>query len=283
VVAFKNAMNATIGLTKLGVDSELLGWLAGSGVVAKLTAEFWAFSHPELLAIVQVPVTVALLTKLAQDGLSGFEKSQLKFQVETAIKKIKSALLGIIQSKLTLEEALVKIMVQPTHADSGFPSLTAGPPVPLSTLGKLPPLPSAIFAPPLTLTVTPWSTFPALHMKTATPVKLRDATQMYQPVRGTSADSSRYYVVAANKDLRIAARLESGTLSVRIEGPGWEKHKAKIAACGFSTIKPKEGYASLHLGVGPDAMLAGKTLGAVLMGLGLEMQTPLPNLKLIAG
>jgi hypothetical protein len=55
-------------------------------------------------------------------------------------------------------------------------------------------------------------------MKTAAPVPLRTASQMYQPVKGSSL-GSRYFVVAANQDLRIAAKWESGALAIRIEGP----------------------------------------------------------------
>ena len=103
---------------------------------------------------------------------------------------------------------------------------------------------------------------------------------MYQPVRGTDG-TSRYFVVAANKDLRVAARFINQQLSVRIEGPAWEKHAPSIAACGFDKVLKDKGYASLHLAVGPDTVLASKTLGAILLGLGIPMDTPLPSLSVI--
>lgn len=133
--------------------------------------------------------------------------------------------------------------------------------------------------PKTTPVASPWPSFDLKALKTASPIKLRDATQMYQPVRGSSPNS-RYFLVAANDDLRIAARYKGMSLSVRIEGPGWEKHSPGIKACGFDNVQPEQGYASIHLHVG-DAVIAGKALGAILLGLGVELQTPVPNLAVI--
>jgi hypothetical protein len=117
-------------------------------------------------------------------------------------------------------------------------------------------------------------------MQTAKQVKLRDATMMYQPVLGTSS-GSRYFVVGANKAVRVAARLSMSSLSIRIEGPGWKNHVSGVGAMGF-TVNSDKDYASLHLNVGDDLQMAAKTLGAVLLGLGLPLETPLPNIKRIA-
>jgi hypothetical protein len=125
----------------------------------------------------------------------------------------------------------------------------------------------------------PWASFDKQALKSATPIKLRDATRMYQPVRGSSPNS-RYFLVGANDDLRIAARYKGTSLSVRIEGPAWEKHSPSITACGFDNVQPGQGYASIHLHVA-DAVIAGKALGAILLGLGVELQTPVPNLDVI--
>lgn len=131
---------------------------------------------------------------------------------------------------------------------------------------------------PVPHTIGLWSEFPESMKKSADLVPLRQATQMYQPVHGTSA-GSRYFVVAANADLRVAARLQGQTLSVRIEGKGWDKYKEKMTAVGFSKVNANKQYASLHLDVGYDKVMASKTLGAVLMGLGIPMDTPLPDLQ----
>ena len=124
-----------------------------------------------------------------------------------------------------------------------------------------------------------WAKFERKKMFTSTPVKLREATQMYQPVYGTSS-GSRYFVVAANDDLRVAARIEAGTLSIRIEGPHWVKHAKAIAAFGFTNVNADKGYASMHLNVG-DMAAGRKALGAVIAGLGIQMDTVVPDLQLL--
>lgn len=123
-----------------------------------------------------------------------------------------------------------------------------------------------------------WPEFPADTKTFAPLVKLRDANMMYQPVQGTSK-SSRYYVVGASADLRIAARRQGGSLSVRVEGPGWSKFKGAMKLAGFQKVEESQQYASLHLNVGTDAVLLAKTLGAVLMGLGVKLDTPMPELS----
>ena len=127
-----------------------------------------------------------------------------------------------------------------------------------------------------------WPTFALDCLNTAATVKLRDASKMYQPVKGTS-QGSRYFLVAADKDVRIAARYGGQSISIRIEGPGWKKHKSVIESAGFTTVALDKDYASVHLEVGNDLMMANKTLGAVLMGLGLPLETPFPNLAVIKG
>ena len=127
---------------------------------------------------------------------------------------------------------------------------------------------------------TAWPQFDLGKLKTGELVKLRDATMMYQPVHGSST-ASRYFVVAANKDIRVAARWKGSALSIRIEGPGLDQHVGSIKACGFDNVNQGKAYASLHLEVGLDQVLASKALGAVLLGLGLPLETPIPRLELI--
>ena len=74
-------------------------------------------------------------------------------------------------------------------------------------------------------------------------------------------------MVGGNQDLRIAARLTGGTLSVRIEGYSWLKHKTAIAQCGFDVYADQKDYASLHLNAGAlNPAMAHKTMGAILVG-----------------
>ena len=124
-----------------------------------------------------------------------------------------------------------------------------------------------------------WAPVDVNKLKVLPVCKLREAKKMYQPVHGSST-GSRYFMVAGNADLRIAARFKGGTLSVRIEGDGWMKHASAMSTCGFDTHGDKA-YASVHLAVGGDLVLANKTLGALIMGLGIPMETPYPNLSLI--
>lgn len=101
-------------------------------------------------------------------------------------------------------------------------------------------------------------------------IPLRQATRLYQPVKGTSP-GVRYYLIAANEDIRVAARRTGNGLAIRIEGPGLAKHSKAVSAIGFE-VKDKATYASLHLGA-QDKVLAFKTLGAILGGLGFDFQT----------
>jgi hypothetical protein len=120
----------------------------------------------------------------------------------------------------------------------------------------------------------------ALNLQFATgkepAVKLGDATKMYQQVFA-SEPHSRYVVVAMAADLKFAARLLGEVLSLRVEGVGLKKHKDRLTVAGFS--KFGEDYASVHLAITGDKMLAAKTLGAVLMGLGLPLLTPWPDVS----
>ena len=141
----------------------------------------------------------------------------------------------------------------------------------MSFTGKKEPSPTSGF----------WPMFDVKQLKTAPLVKLRDAHKMYQPVHGSSS-GSRYTLVGGNAEVRIAARYTGGQLSVRIEGPGWQKHASAIGDIGFECYNAKD-YASMHLAVGEDTKMANKTLGAILLGLGIPLETPLPNVTVFKG
>jgi hypothetical protein len=99
------------------------------------------------------------------------------------------------------------------------------------------------------------------------PVALKDAKLLYQPVHGTSSGSV-YFVVALKSDLKIAARIKNvSQVSIRAEG-NIEKYGAKLEAMGM-TKNVSQGYYSMHLK--PDsAEVATRCVGAVLMGLGVK-------------
>ena len=109
------------------------------------------------------------------------------------------------------------------------------------------------------------------------PVKLREATKLYQPVKGTA---KRYHLVGASDDIRVAIKWIPGqnNLSIRVEGPGLDAKKKELVALG---LDDKNGeYLSLHLTM-PDALLARKTVGSILMAIG-GIETPLPDIGRVA-
>jgi len=121
-----------------------------------------------------------------------------------------------------------------------------------------------------------WLTFDIKQMKTAPLVRLMEATHMYQPVSGSS-EGSRYFMVAASLQIKMAARYRNNQLSMRLEG---DFHKYK-ALKGLSDFEIKsDNHASLHTEI-TDAKLAAKTLGAVMLDLDIMFETPIPNFYII--
>ena len=112
-------------------------------------------------------------------------------------------------------------------------------------------------------------------------VKLSQATTMYQPVKATS-DSSTYHCIGIAGKLKFGARwVSNSNLSIRVEGPV-SKFKAPLVAAGFNEDYIQKGYTSVHFN-GIEELIAKRALGAVLMGTGLEFETPLPELGVING
>lgn len=111
------------------------------------------------------------------------------------------------------------------------------------------------------------------------PVKLTQATQMYQPVTSTTG-GSMYHVIALARVARVAARFKGDLVSMRIEGFS-KKHHEALEANGFNIHGGD--YASLHVDCANAETnnLARRTIGAVLMGLGMTFRTPTPNLSVI--
>ena len=222
---------------------------------------------------VRIALAVGPAMALAQGKVSAEVLPPLKQAVHAAI--------GYFMDKVNNNDALVSFDYYAEMAKTGSmqvgamtlllqgkPAPAFKEPGPKAPAGQTPPAPAA-----------KWPYFDPQTLKSAPTIKLRDATRMYEPVQGSSPQS-RYFLVAANQDLRIAARYKGTSLSVRIEGPSWEKHKHQIAACGFDNVQVDKGYASIHLHVG-DPITAGKALGAILLGLGMPLETPLPELKMI--
>lgn len=107
-----------------------------------------------------------------------------------------------------------------------------------------------------------FSPFASKPSKSKNQVKLIDATEMLQPVFGTS-NGSVYYSVAFFTDLKVAMRRSGQTVSFRAEG-NVAKHLKALQSLGFSD---KGGYASAHLEV-KDNELLHKTFGALIGAVG---------------
>lgn len=124
-----------------------------------------------------------------------------------------------------------------------------------------------------------WGMMTPAEAKTMKPVSLVLADKMYQPVIGTSSPEP-YYVVALRDDLKVAARLKGGSLSVRIEGTGFSKYTALLKDAELQVHGMS--HASLHLDT-KGAKMAARALGAVLCSLNINFDTPAPVLKNIGG
>jgi hypothetical protein len=99
------------------------------------------------------------------------------------------------------------------------------------------------------------------------PVKLSNATELYQPVLGTS-QSSVYYTFALFPGLKLAARIAGNKLSVRAEGAALIDYLDTLKD-NFK-MDPSSGYASAHYVVDEGAGLMVKTLAAIVGVLGFE-------------
>lgn len=267
----KISLNALAAIKKIGIAQDQYDWLVAEEVLIKLTAEqfeFWLFETATQTPCMEVvPVKLDQLQKLTGGLLPFGEKMALAKSLSAVIQKLRTAVtLGALTPK------------------QGVPIVPATPVSTKPDPMQLPPLPNSgtapVAEPPAPKTVPTWPEFPTAKMMSYPTVKLRDATQMYQPVNGTST-GSRYFVVAGSKDVRIAARYKDKKLSVRIEGSNIEAFKPAITGIGMAYGGNKE-YASMHLNADTPT-IAAKALGAILVGLGIPLNSPLPNIQIIAG
>lgn len=96
------------------------------------------------------------------------------------------------------------------------------------------------------------------------PVKLRDAKDLGQAVFGTSKGSV-YWTIAVSERVKIAARVQGTSISIRAEG---EPIGTEIAALKASGLTPaSEGHYSMHLEAGQVPVA--RVLGAFLLGVGI--------------
>ncbi len=121
-----------------------------------------------------------------------------------------------------------------------------------------------------------YKVYPENELSTGEQVRLSEATMMYQPVFGTSA-GSRYFLVAASSDLKVAARWINGSLSLRVEG-AISKHIEELMASGICA--QSKAHFSVHMEC--DQMLAAKAVGSAIVGMGQDWVTPVPKFSIIA-
>lgn len=107
---------------------------------------------------------------------------------------------------------------------------------------------------------------PEWPSKTA-PIKLHQATELYQPVMGTNA-TSVYYTFALFPGLKLAAKITGTKLSVRAEGSKLDEY-SNLLKQNFK-MDQSVGYSSGHYIVDEGASLMVKALAAIVGVLGFE-------------
>lgn len=257
------SMNGLVAIKKLGIDAEAFEWLMSSGLEVKLTSKAFEFLHPDnnppaILAAVEV--TLTQLQELNKGVLSTVETKLLQQKIE-----------------LTCAELAEYLELNPVQTKpSGALGLLSAKNLSKAVEAQAQPEPKAP-APKAAVQIGGWPIFDISKLKTAHKVKLRDAKQLYQPVSGSSG-GSRYFVVAGGSGIAVAARYNNGQLSIRVEGENFGEHAGALHKAG---LPPKgDDYSSIHLSVNDD-MIARKALGAILMAICVDLETPFPNLMVI--
>lgn len=96
-------------------------------------------------------------------------------------------------------------------------------------------------------------------------VLLANATELYQPVHGSSSGSV-YHAIALTKGLNVAVRIKNNNnVSLRAEGD-LSKWAPRLTAAGFVMSNT---HASVHVN-GANALMARRVVGALLMSLGVN-------------
>jgi hypothetical protein len=252
-------------LKLLEVSKADINWLAdhGIGINVKATELELASTVDGVPVTSKFPVKVSHWSDLKSGQMATITKKGLQLQMGACITTMKKKLLG--------EAPVAKPVTEAKETLSSWAATLKGPTTVGEVLAKKKQLgePHQISAPMVG----------EEQMMTMEPVKLRDATHMYQPVKASSS-GSRYFLVAACAALKVGVRYKDGNLSVRLEGPQWSSCIPQMTECGFTTIEHAQAYASMHVKVN-DMTLARKTLGAILAGLNVHFYTPYPDLEVV--
>lgn len=200
--------------------------------------------------IAQLPAAPAKLAEISAKGFNGTKADHKALQA--------NAQSAIAEAMAYFEQTKAPVAKAPTK-----PKATA---VPVDATGTV-------------------EIFPKDKMKSAALVPLATATALYQPVSGTSS-GSRYYVVGCGTGIKVAARLKSKTLSVRVEGPDFAKLSPKLIEAGVFgpefAGQYNDGYASMHVDISGKSD-AQKVVGAVLGVLHGHITHMMPDVSLLEG
>jgi ribosomal protein L7/L12 len=105
-------------------------------------------------------------------------------------------------------------------------------------------------------------------------IPLKDAKALGQKVKGTSAGSV-YHCIAVGKHIRIAARVQQDSLSLRAEWSGaTQAELKKLQGVGLQMHKE---YASMHFAL--NSVPLGRVIGGILMDLGLEFDQQVSSIN----
>lgn len=249
-IKHKGMDNYTALQNAFGVPGNLLAALKDNGITVEFGGSEIQFRHGDVV-VADLDMMAGTLSAAQAGTLKPAEKKVISEIVTKAVKKaIKSV------------EGKVKILYD----------------VPEDFGGQFSKAKTEADAQPAPVTAAPVDT----SVLAMDPVLLKNATKLYQPVRASSP-TSVYHVVALNQDLRIAARLLKGNLSLRAEG-NILKYQQQLINAGFEPDHFPE-YCSVHLAVGTNPVMAARTLGSFIGGLtaqGIPFETPVPMLTVFA-
>jgi hypothetical protein len=115
---------------------------------------------------------------------------------------------------------------------------------------------------------------------TASPVFLRHADTLGQPVRGSS-NGSVYHVVALGDAGNLAVRIDlSNKASLRIEGEGLDEYEGALSACGME--KQSDLHWSIHTHPSNFVLLK-KLIGAVVYSSGIPFKAAMLDIEPLVG
>lgn len=229
-IGIKQTEGAGYGLLPFfDVSPVLVATAKASGVlVEQLSPGSFSIKGPNGQFFGSVVVKGSAISLAKTNSLGPASKASLKFQFEQAINKALQA-------------------------------IGTNPPTPVLSADE----PSLVSVAPSALKYVP-PVIPNLSEGKA-PIPLHEATELYQPIIGTSAQSV-YHVLAIFDGLNLAARIKPSKISFRVEGKKLKTYTSALNDLGFSI---KDQYASAHFDVG-DQALALKTVGAVIGRLGFN-------------